>query len=132
VKYRITDHAIERYCERVKPALSLLKCKLEMEGLIERFGGQPQDAPPPWLNEDPAKVGRARYLLLTDDIAFAIVGRLVTTVLVAGGCSEETKAYRAAKKQRAKERKAARRRASESRPLPHNLKSRIEGESWPI
>lgn len=132
--YFVTEHAVERYVSRVKPALPLLKAKLEIEGLIERLAPELQSERPFWLGAD--RYPNSQYLLLTDTIAFAVEEGRIVTCLVDGEVSDLTRARRkAAKRQRAEERRADQPIRLDGRKgrreMRSKSRSRIESEAWP-
>lgn len=126
---QITRHALERYLQRVKPALDPEVAEAEMEALLAA-AGEPTKAPPDWCEPDPAySTVNATYLEVSDGIAFAFRGRYVATVLVRGAMSTE----RRKSINRAKARERSRRRYRNGRALHGhgNGRPQIEEEAWP-
>lgn len=122
MKYVVSEHAVEQYVARVKPALTLRRAKIEIEGLIQRLDCPVQAEPPYWVKPAPEHVGQD-YLILCEGIAFPLVhGRLVTC-LVAGCTSEATKANRKAKKERRRKQRA-------QRGFKQTLSGRARDEDW--
>ena len=107
----VSSHAIERYRERVKPALDFDPAKLELEALLE-IAGPFETEPPEWMRgEQPENDG---FIELSDGIVAAIQGGYVATILTRSGASS---VYR----QRRNENKAAKKRARRGRKALDNL-----------
>jgi hypothetical protein len=119
VTFTVTKHAVQRYQERVKPALSVVKAKLELEVLVAQFGHDCLQAiPPPWVAPE-AHAGAQSYLLLTDGVAFAVKDGFLITCLVRGGMSEEKRQARLARKehrQKVRARRASKQSLRHGRP----------------
>jgi hypothetical protein len=79
VKLGPTNHAVERYIERVKPALSAVVARQELEALIE-MSLPSSPTPPAWLSA--FEPDTEAFLELSDGIAGAVKGNTVTTILV--------------------------------------------------
>ena len=126
---QISRHAVERYTQRVKPALDPEAAEAEMEALLAA-AGEPTKTPPSWCHPDPAYANvDVTYVVVSDGIAFALRGRYVATVLVRGEMSAE----RRQSINRAKARERSRRRYRNGKALRGhgNGRPQIEEESWP-
>lgn len=89
---RVSDHAIDRYIERVKPCLEPEQAKAEILRLFDEVVGF-RDTPPDW--HDPGKVPPfERYAMVGDGIAFGMKGLVVVTTLARGGHSDEVREAR--------------------------------------
>lgn len=120
---RISTHALERYAERVKPALSIAVCRQELDVLLSAVPVSP--APPAW--KFPAEDEAPFYAVLSDGIAAAINDNgVVATVIVRGGEPDDMKDRRREWKRQQRQR----RHANKDR-LPQIRKARIEDEAWP-
>lgn len=97
----VTRHAVERWQERVRPALDLDQCRAELLALV-RAAGQPSSEQPAWHTR---AVPNSLYLNISDGIACTVQDGSVTTVLTRG---EEAAGHRQAKKARQKKRRAER------------------------
>lgn len=105
VRIGLTDHAIQRYVERVKPQMLRRHAQAELERLVE-MAGEPGPVPD-WMRP---KVP-CQALVLSDGIALVIVsedGRLTAaTCMVRGTLSPEVRAaQKAAKRRRRAQRRA--------------------------
>lgn len=106
----VTDHAIARYEERVRPGLPFRAAEAELLTVL-RFA-EFTDVTPEWARGH-GHEGVVGWLLLGDGIAFPLVrnnGLVAVTCLVAGGASEDVLAARRLK--RATRRRARRYAAS--------------------
>lgn len=89
---RLSDHAITRYHERVKPALLRRQAKVELEALVAAAG---KVGPrPDWL--PPEQCPGDGYVELTPGVVAAVVRGQVTTVMVRAGGSPKFKAMKKA------------------------------------
>lgn len=96
---RLTRHAVERYMERVKPALGELIARQELDLLFDR--AEVVDRPPAWINEHQ---NSPFWAVLSDGIVAAVSSTgYVTTVMIRGGASEEARAFRRSRRRRARE-----------------------------
>lgn len=87
----VTDHAITRYWERVKPALLRDQAKAELEALL--VGAGPAGEAPGWVGyADPGD----GYIEVADGIVAAVSDGCVTTVLTRGSVSPAHRAHRRA------------------------------------
>lgn len=93
---RLTDHAITRYLERVKPALLRRQAKVELEALVAA-AGEPGPRPS-WLPLEHHHSG-ASYVRLADGIIGTVRGSRVTTVLVRASYRPEERAAKKAVRQ---------------------------------
>ena len=101
MRYQVSDHAIVRYQERVKPALTREQAKRELEALVGTAQGLGKEQSP-WLTLSGAPVDA--FLELSDGIIALVMDLTVITVLIRGGSHESVRKAR-------NERKARRRRA---------------------
>ena len=93
----VSDHAVERFNERVRPTLDRPAAKRELLRLVSL--AERSTVPPDWhLKEE----HDADYLHLSDGIACTVKGRSVTTVLIRGSHSDLHRAER--KRRKAKKR----------------------------
>lgn len=98
-RVQVTEHAIERYQERVRPTLEVAAAKRELVALVE-MAGAPTPEPPAWA--DYVHPAPDSYLVLSDGVLGLIRGGRMTSVIVRGAMAPE---YREAKR---KERRARR------------------------
>lgn len=81
-----SNHAIDRYRERVKPAMQRNHVKRELKHLATL--ATMTEAPPDWIGNKPSEDPH-RYIEITDGICFSLVkvpdGWLATTCLIRGG-----------------------------------------------
>lgn len=125
MRYRLTEHAVERYALRVKPALSRQVAASELKALVE--AAELFDHPPCWKTE--SEVQSPYYAELAEGICAAVDRNgYVITVLCRGGLSAEARKARNAynARERRKRRRKSPRAKEGTRPT-----SRIEGEAWP-
>lgn len=121
----VTDHAINRYRERVRPGLPFRRAEAELLRVLAL--GVWSDVAPLWLPYAPSHDSVVGFVLVGDDIALPVAGQgsgdlAVTTCLVRGGHAEEVRvARRAVKKARQGER---RRRREERRVFSGGAPSR--------
>jgi hypothetical protein len=118
---RLTKHAVERYHERVKPALPAWKAKRELEAFIVQ-ATELTEAPSWHLNPEPD----CRHFEIADGICAVVRDEVVTTVVVRGNHSD-----RITDRQRDYKRKERARRAHKRRKFKRNGRP-DEGEPWPI
>jgi hypothetical protein len=105
VRLHLTDHAVEQYVARVKPALATHQAKAELLALVELAGNSPTTEPPPWIQPDSEHFG-AYYLIVSDGVCLAIKPNgFVATCLVRGERSPEQRARRKAEKQKLRTKK---------------------------
>lgn len=85
-RIRFTQHALDRFVERVRPAISTRRAALREMRRLAVLSGHVTDAPPVWLpHSRPADA----WLLVGDDIALPLHvcrGRLVATSTLVRGC----------------------------------------------
>lgn len=98
---RITRHAVERYIERIKPALGEVTARCELEALLAQT--EIVERPPAWVEW---RIGMTYHVLSDGIIAVQAANGYVTTILIRGGCSERTRARR--KSRRIQKREARR------------------------
>jgi hypothetical protein len=104
VTIRVTDHAVEQYQARVKPALDFDQARREVLALV--LGAEIQAEPPPWLWPDPSNKPEG-YIVVADGICFPVAKRgTIVTCLANCNRSEPRRAARKARKleKRAKKR----------------------------
>jgi len=94
---------VDRYIERVKPGVEVEAAREELERLLEMCGPS-TSTPPPWLRA--FDVDTEGFVELADGIVGAVKDNAVTTVLIRGGAHSS---IRAARNERKRQRKAARR-----------------------
>jgi hypothetical protein len=73
----LTEHAVEQYRERIRPALDLAGARVELARLLP--GGEIREQPPDWARSAGAK---PYYLVIGDALALPLApqrGRWVTT-----------------------------------------------------
>ncbi len=78
----ITDHAVARYREKVKPALSPDACRAELGALIEQADKPVSEPPWPWPGQ------AAAYLPIAPGVALALEpdgNKLVAVTCIARG-----------------------------------------------
>lgn len=101
IPVRLRGHVVERYIERVKPALDQAGALEDLQHIAECASFGP---PPEWTHEriDGPSLGQSfeRWLLLGDDIAFALEpsrdgGYLAITCITRTGISDLTRQNRA-------------------------------------
>lgn len=92
--YHLTAHAVDRYQERVKPALTFDAAKAEVERLVElaefttvepgwtSYGLRPPDG----------------WLIACDSIAFPVMSKSVLTCITRSGIGDEARKLRTARK----------------------------------
>jgi hypothetical protein len=124
VSLHITDHAIDRYVSRVKPALDWRVGKAELEALV---GAANRVLPgrPDWYSPGPAAPPGEGYVELADGIAGLVERGSVTTVVIRG---EVTSSARAARNNRKRGRRLGRKKRSWSERRQLNPKR--EAPAW--
>lgn len=90
----LTDHAIERYHERVRPALVDTAAALAEMLAVMPAAGVWLDGAPEWLSGEKLdrKYEAAGYILIGDDVAFPVIGTAILTCATRGGLSPERRA----------------------------------------
>lgn len=102
----LTNHAVERYVERVKPTFDFSEARRELQRLCD-LAGEPSRERPDWhFLPEHATEAAEFYLTLSDGICAAVKGTDVVTVLTRGGSSP---AHRANKRERKRRQRARRR-----------------------
>jgi hypothetical protein len=125
----ITNHAVNRYQERVKPTLDWGAAKRELTALTEIGEVVPSL---PWL--DSSAPDFAALIELSDGIAMALTrpdgvdGYIGTTVFIRGGVDEKTRAHRAEKNKRKRHRRRTKKRRKDGRAKDAKTRSRQEFE----
>lgn len=111
---RLTEHAVERYAERVRPSLERPQVEAELRRVLPHasWGERPD-----W-HYDGGGLGAIadRWLLLGDGIAFAVQGRIAVTCITRSVRSEKARARSNAFKQQRRRSRAHARRGLGARP----------------
>ena len=125
----LTQHAVARYRERVRPALDADQVRRELLALLE-LAGDP-GPPPEWVHAaaDPCHA----YLELADGVALGLKanGRTrwdAVTVFVRGGEAESYRRHRARKRKQEKQRQRLRREAEKRSREGHRKRARARRE----
>jgi hypothetical protein len=92
-KLGLSKHAIQRFHERVKPALSAKAAAAELRALVDM--ADLVTDPPEWMQDTRPT---DRWLELADGIAAAVAGNTVTTILLRGGADPAARARKQAHK----------------------------------
>ena len=109
----ITHHCVERFHERSRPALELIRAREELEMLVGV--GEVAEQPPAWFAAGAASEADA-YLLIGEDLVIPLASRSDGSGMVAKTCitrgvpSEATRARWNARKRKRRLDRAARRR----------------------
>ena len=125
IEIRISDHCVDRYIERVKPALSIEQAEADLERLVGLAGIAAE--PPAW-HEERSLLESDGYVVICDEIALPLQRAHDAGVFVATTCVTRTsvsgkarakrnhhkRSRRAAKRARAAHAKGA----SNRRPVP--------------
>lgn len=113
----VTQHAAERYVERVKPALTVSAAAVEVATLAE-LAGDPSEKPK-WVANDERRGQVDAWLTICEGICLPLYhkrGRWIArTVLVRAGLSPERRESRRQKKQEAARKRRDRRTTRERR-----------------
>jgi hypothetical protein len=126
----VTDHAIERYRERVRPGFGFVEAEAD---LLRVLGlGVWSEEPPGWAFYVPEHADNAGFVLLGDDVVFPVSrqdsgGLAVTTCLVRGDMAEQNRRERRAAKKAAQaeqRRRAEERRALSGKKFGHPVRGR--------
>lgn len=100
VRYlQLAEHTIERYGERVKPALTREQIATELVGMLA--GAELVTEMPAWIT------GTERadeWVLLTDAIVFPVIAGRITTCLTRGEVGAEIRVVRAQERRERRER----------------------------
>lgn len=121
---RITRHAVERYIERIKPALDEPAARRELEALLDL--AEPLERPPVWIEW---RIGMTYHSLSDGIIAAEAANGYVTTILIRGGCSEKARARR---KSRRVQKREERRYEDRDRYRPRRRRelAELSGLAW--
>jgi hypothetical protein len=93
---RLTNHAVDRYIERVKPALDRDAARSELQALV-RAAGEPSSEQPEWhAREVPCSL----YLEISDGIVATVQEQAVTSVITRGGSGPDAKERRKREKKK--------------------------------
>ena len=95
----VSEHAILRYQERVKPTHNFPRAKHELEILV-RMAGEVKPGHPDWF--PPSTSNGEGWLDISDGIAGIVAERVVTTVVVRSGSHPDARAAKAAVKRKRK------------------------------
>ena len=111
MKVRLSQHCVERFHERFRPALDVIRARAELEMLIEH--GEIAGEPPEWMARKMRQRSDA-YLIVGDDLVLPLdcVGYtaeelVAKTFIDRGGISEHARRRR---NERGRERRARRHR----------------------
>jgi hypothetical protein len=106
---KVSSHAINRYIERVKPAIEASAAKQEILALASAQTST--DDPPSWCNSKTRTTADSEYIQISDDIVFAVSDKnqTVITVLVRGGHHDKYHQAKRKYKKNRRQAKAARR-----------------------
>lgn len=104
----LTDHAIRRYVERVRPGLPRSVAARELVYLLRAVAVM-AEYPPSWVNPNPDAPPADEWLLIGDDVALPVVDRAIMTVLTKGGMSPKARASRNAEAAKRRKRRRQRR-----------------------
>lgn len=91
----LSAHAIERYCERVKPALEVPQVIAELERLFAAT--EATSVCPGWAPADGRHTDE--WIVIADAIVFPVIGPLIVTCLTRGASGERVRAARARARQ---------------------------------
>lgn len=107
VNLQVTSHAVQRYMERVKPALGFDTAKGELDALVA-MAGEPHGKPDWHFLPEYTSEAAEHYFTLSDGIAAAVKGGAVVTVLTRGGACAGHLANKARRKKEGREAKRRR------------------------
>lgn len=95
-EFKVTQHAVIRYCQRVKPCLTPVEARLELRQIIPfgKLGPRPE-----WASN---QAQRDEFLFIGDGIAFPVAEGHLLTCVVKGSLSPEARERRAARRKRRK------------------------------
>jgi hypothetical protein len=96
-KLRITEHAIEQFRQRCRPALDFQAAKGELMALLRDHGRVTLERPA-WTRSATTKYGTEGWLLIGDCVALPILDGAVITCLTRGGIPDTERARRKAKR----------------------------------
>lgn len=99
----LSRHAIERYCERVRPAADMHDAAAELQRVLPALAAVSER--PSWYRGDGPS---DQYLMWGEDICFMLLGCKVMTCVVRGGLGDGQRAAR--NKSRAVKRRTQKRR----------------------
>jgi hypothetical protein len=94
--FRVTQHAVIRYCQRVKPCLTVVDARRELRQIIPFGELRPR---PEWASN---LEEREQFLFIGDGIAFPVEDGHLLTCVVKGSLSPEARLRRAEKRKRRK------------------------------
>ncbi len=111
MRFVITDHAVQRFIERVRPGFGPLAARAELGRLLRTYGEMSGE--PPWFAEREVERQPDAWVRVDDDLFFpcrrmSTRTLVVDTVLTRGSISQLTRDERNARRRK---RAAARRRA---------------------
>lgn len=92
---RLTDHAIQRYQERVKPHFTLDEAQVEARRLLEYFAAI-QTERPNWFDDATGEHDQPfdGYAMIGDGIAFPLRGSRAITCVTVGSMGDEARTAR--------------------------------------
>lgn len=133
MKLWVSDHAVERYIERVAPGLDELTAREQLRLLLEMAEVKPE--PPEWTEGTDFRRSPA-YAEVSDGIAVALEpsgnNRLIaTTVLVRGGRDSKARAAHKARKRARKRRLREQRQAMDRTGHKSRVRARLREEPEP-
>jgi hypothetical protein len=99
----VSDHAVERYIERVRPHLTMQRGRFELERLV-RNEGVILDAPPAWVHEsdDVDRRADAWVEIGSTGLVCPVYRRIVLTIMHPGGMSTTVRERRNERKRKKK------------------------------
>lgn len=115
----LTRHAVGRYRQRLRPALSFTCARNELIALLD--AGVRSETPPTWAITAAERPARTWYLLIGDDVCLPVVGKQVVTCLVRGEIHPLERARRDRERRTASGRGAGRGRRDRRPPPPPPL-----------
>jgi hypothetical protein len=96
-KLRITEHAIEQFRQRCRPALDFKAAKGELMALLHDHGRITLERPA-WSRSATTRHGTEAWVLIGDSVALPVLGGAAITCLTRGGIPEEERARRKARR----------------------------------
>lgn len=84
LRVRISDHAVDRWCERVDPGATRLQARLALGQLVSR--GRVRPTPRHWTDVDPTPGLKLIYWVQRPSVCAVVVDGVVVTVLTRSLC----------------------------------------------